>query len=92
MLTVKHIESKNGVDIYESVVLAQSVSFFPEGEDVGQPDRTPPFVRAFGVADGGSNGEGIANYTSGRIYVMNDSGATVSTYYLDIPRRSRLAA
>lgn len=88
MLTVKHIEEKNGITIHESVVLAVSISYFPEGEDVGQPAPTPPFVRAFGVVGGGVNGDGENSYANGRIYVMNDNGKTIANYDLDYRKRS----
>jgi hypothetical protein len=85
MLTVKHIESN-----HEGIVLAQAVSYYPDGEEVGQPNRTPPLVRAFGVVGGGVNGDGVHAYTNGRIYVMNDGGKTVAAYDLDIRGRSQV--
>ena len=71
MFTIKHIE-KSG---RESLETAESVSFEPAGEE-----RRYDSVVALG---GTCKVSGDYNrYASGKVYVMNDAGKTVSAYDL----------
>ena len=77
MLTVKHVEK----DGHESLVPCTSAQFYPA---VVGDDATRPKVEVFGSpADGGAFYDGHATYSNGKIYVMNDHGATVGNYDLD---------
>lgn len=75
MLTIKHVEACGR----ESVLQAHSISFVPKGaDDKGQR------VEAFGcTGDGGPVTGGWCSYGNGKVYVMNDAGATVGNYDLD---------
>lgn len=86
MLTVKHVE-----DGYESIHSCNEVSFYPRGEDPHNKDKPEglPLLIAFGVPgpdtarmDSGHEA-GILRFSNGRVFVMNASGQTVSSYDLD---------
>lgn len=70
-LTVKHIEL-NG---FESITQATHINFIPGDK------TTSTEVIAFGVPTPVSDGRN--RYTNGRIFVMNEGGATVAKYDLD---------
>lgn len=72
MLTIKHIE-KSG---HESVQQARDVAFQPGDKDAEMK------LTAFGcTAHGGAvDDSGVCLYATGRIFVMNDAGATVASY------------
>ena len=73
MLTVKHIEN----DGNESIVQCEKVTFIPhEKEKPFGLDQVVAWDTDRNVKDGNHT------YTSGRIFVMNDQGATVAKYEL----------
>lgn len=77
-MAVRHIE-KSG---YESVVLATSVGFDPA---IGQHKEYPNGqVVAFGVPNPVS--DGCNRYSTGKIFVMNEAGATIAQWDLDEPK------
>ena len=69
MLTINHIE----VDGHEGIHLARQVSYA-----IGQ-------LTAFGCPgpDEGARRDGVVNYGTGRVYVMNENGKTVAAYDLE---------
>ena len=82
MLSVKQVEESG----HESIVLAETVEFFPHGDEVGSSGYPPkdgkPMLLAYGVVGGGLSG-GYNRYGGpGRVYVMNDSGKTIAAYDL----------
>jgi len=70
-LTVRHIERSG----HESVTQAVSVSFEPAR------GKSPAQLIAFGVPSPIS--DGCNRYGDGKIFVMNEAGATVAKYDLD---------
>jgi hypothetical protein len=70
-LTVKHVDR----DGHESLTQAITVTFHPGDK------QEPTEVRAFGVPDPVS--DGCNRYASGRVFVMNEAGATVAKYDLE---------
>lgn len=81
MLTVKHIEACG----LESIVQCAKVSFLPKykPEDKSLGNDTQNALDQVVAWDTDRNvNEGNHRYTSGRIYVMNDAGATVAKYDL----------
>lgn len=91
MLTIKHIE----VNGCESLNTAESVSFYPKGQDIGRPDLqatvdSSPQLVAFGGSCKLSGDH--STYGSGVVYVMNDAGKTVGVYELDDPRVAGMRA
>lgn len=76
MLTVKHVE-KSG---HESVTTAESVSFDPAAGENNEYPRGQ--LLAFGTPRPIT---GVFDqYSSGTVYVMNSTGATVAIYRLDV--------
>lgn len=81
MLTIRHVE-KSG---HESIQQANNVSFTPKKASHPE-DRDPrDELIAFGCTGiGGAVDEfGVCRYGSGKVYVMNDAGATVGNYSFD---------
>lgn len=74
MLTIKHVE-KSG---HEGIQMAHGVS-------VSKGPNNTKAVEAFGCTGiGGAVDEsGHCTYGTGKVYVMNDAGATVGFYDLD---------
>jgi hypothetical protein len=72
MLTIKHVEELG----HESIQAARSVSYDPAGGGT---------LIAFGCEPNGGavDADGVCRYGDGRVYVMNENGATVGTYNLD---------
>lgn len=75
MLTLKHVEQ----DGHEGVMQALEVSFSPTA-----PAPSPRLLCAFGVPgpDAGARTNGTVMFSSGTVYVVNDSGKTVAIYNL----------
>lgn len=69
MLTVKHIEESG----HESICQATGVSFNPDSERM---------LVATGVGAASVSADDCNRYTSGKVYVMNESGKTVGNYVL----------
>lgn len=74
MLTIKHVENGGR----EGIQQAHAVAFRPAKDDA------PAILEAWGcTAIGGAVDEdGYCKYGDGRVYVMNDAGATVGNYNL----------
>lgn len=74
LLTIKHVE-KSG---HESIQQAHNVCFNPgDGKVITS-------VEAFGCTGRGGavDADGHCSYVDGKVYVMNDAGATVGNYDL----------
>lgn len=87
-LTVKHVER----DGHEGITQATSVSFAPDDtdDDTDSSDQHAVLI-AFGVPQPVS--DGCNRYRSGKVFVMNEAGATVAIYDLDrflksVPKKS----
>jgi hypothetical protein len=77
MLTVKHV---NGTEV---IIEAEQVEYHPASGTFG--NQSEAFSPAQVIATGGSGHiGGMAVYTTGKVYVMNDKGRTISTYHLDL--------
>jgi hypothetical protein len=70
MLTLKHVEP----DGHEGIQTARELSF----------NESQKQLTAFGCPgpDEGARRDGVVNYGTGRVYVMNDNGKTVAVYDL----------
>lgn len=81
LLTIKHVE-KCG---HESIQQARNVSFTPKA--LAHPDTMNPHdeLIAFGCTGIGGpvDDHGVCRYGDGKVYVMNDAGATVGNYDLN---------
>lgn len=77
-LTVRHVE-KNG---HESITQALTVTVKPRSRAMTElPRDNAKEVVARGVPQPTNDGCNV--YANGRVYVMNEAGATVAVYNLD---------
>jgi hypothetical protein len=78
-LTIKHIERSG----YESIQCCASVTYHPKNTNADRKGAAELIAFGCSMRGGPTDEHGVCRYGTGRVFVMNENGATVAMYDFD---------